>query len=178
VIEVVSKGIQTGMLEAPSGTIPASNKPLEIAASQVIQVEGGKGKSFTHYFDTAHADWRSKGLVRTITGVCFTRTFRPANCKSLHWTEAVRHQLLDRDGLRTHFAAIVRGRRYAVRTSALKPAPTATAKRGRAEECEDSRSSFRIFRHHRTCIGAADFPSLKMLAVLALTTVGLRTAAA
>ena len=51
VIEVVWKGVHKGPLQAPSGPIPASNKPIEIPACQVIEVEGGKVKSFTHYFD-------------------------------------------------------------------------------------------------------------------------------
>jgi steroid delta-isomerase-like uncharacterized protein len=51
VIEVVWKGIQTAALQAPSGIIPASNKPIEVPACQVIQAEGAKVKSFTHYFD-------------------------------------------------------------------------------------------------------------------------------
>jgi hypothetical protein len=51
VIEVLWKGVHTGPLEAPTGTIPASNKPIELPACQVIEVEGGKVKSFMHYFD-------------------------------------------------------------------------------------------------------------------------------
>ena len=51
VIEVVWKGVHKGPLQTPSSTIPASNKSIEIPACQVIQVEGGKVKSFTHYFD-------------------------------------------------------------------------------------------------------------------------------
>ena len=51
VIEVVWKGVHKGPLQAPSGTIPASNKPIEVPACLVVQVEGGKVKSFTHYFD-------------------------------------------------------------------------------------------------------------------------------
>jgi hypothetical protein len=50
-IEVVWKGVHTGPLQTPSGTIPASNKPIEIPACQVVKVEGGKITSFSHYFD-------------------------------------------------------------------------------------------------------------------------------
>jgi steroid delta-isomerase-like uncharacterized protein len=51
VLELVWKGVHTGPLETPTGTIPASNKPVEIPACQVVQVEGGKIKSGSHYFD-------------------------------------------------------------------------------------------------------------------------------
>lgn len=51
VLEVVWKGVHTGPLHVPSGTIPASNKPIDVPACQVIKVEGGKVKSFIHYFD-------------------------------------------------------------------------------------------------------------------------------
>ncbi|CAN7625724.1 ester cyclase [Phenylobacterium sp. LjRoot225] len=51
VIEVVWKGVHTGPLQLPSGAIPASAKPIELPACQVVQVEGGKVQSFTHYFD-------------------------------------------------------------------------------------------------------------------------------
>jgi hypothetical protein len=51
VIELVWKSLHKGPLQVPSGTIPASNKPIEIPACQVLQVEGEKVKSFTHYFD-------------------------------------------------------------------------------------------------------------------------------
>ena len=53
IIEVVWKGTHTGALEAPTGTIPPSNKPIELPACQVVKVENGKVKSFTHYFDMA-----------------------------------------------------------------------------------------------------------------------------
>ena len=51
VLELVWKGVHTGPLETPTGTIPASNKPVEIPACEVVQVEGGKIKSLSHYFD-------------------------------------------------------------------------------------------------------------------------------
>ena len=51
VIEVVWKGVHTGTLQAPSGAIPASNRPIEVPACQVIEIKGEKVKSFTHYFD-------------------------------------------------------------------------------------------------------------------------------
>ena len=51
VFELVWKGVHTGPLQTPTGTIPASNKPIEMPACQVVQVEGGKVKSASHYFD-------------------------------------------------------------------------------------------------------------------------------
>jgi steroid delta-isomerase-like uncharacterized protein len=51
VLEVVWKGVHTGPLQTPTGVIPASNKRIELSACQVLKVEGGKVKSFTHYFD-------------------------------------------------------------------------------------------------------------------------------
>lgn len=51
VIEVVWKGVHKGRLQIPTGIIPASNRPIEVSACQVIQVQGGKVKALTHYFD-------------------------------------------------------------------------------------------------------------------------------
>lgn len=51
VLELVWKGVHTGPLQTPAGTIPASNKPIDVSACQVVQVEGGKIKSVSHYFD-------------------------------------------------------------------------------------------------------------------------------
>ena len=53
IIEVVWKGTHTGPLQTATGTIPPSNKRIDLPACQVIKVEGGKVKSFTHYFDMA-----------------------------------------------------------------------------------------------------------------------------
>ncbi len=53
VLEVVWKGVHTGPLQTPTGIIPASNKRIEVPACQVLKIEGGKVKSFTHYFDMA-----------------------------------------------------------------------------------------------------------------------------
>ena len=53
VLEVVWKGVHTGPLQTPTGTIPASNKRIEVPACQVFKIEGGKVKSLTHYFDMA-----------------------------------------------------------------------------------------------------------------------------
>jgi steroid delta-isomerase-like uncharacterized protein len=51
VLEVVWKGVHGGPLQTRTGTIPASNKRIEVPACQVFKVEGGKIQSFTHYFD-------------------------------------------------------------------------------------------------------------------------------
>jgi steroid delta-isomerase-like uncharacterized protein len=51
VLELVWKGIHTGPLQTPTGSIPPSNKPIELPACQVVQVEGGKVKSASQYFD-------------------------------------------------------------------------------------------------------------------------------
>lgn len=53
IIEVVWTGTHTGPLQTPTGTIPPSNKRIELPACQVIKVEAGKVKSFTQYFDMA-----------------------------------------------------------------------------------------------------------------------------
>lgn len=51
VLEVVWRGLHTGPLQTPTGIIQASNKAIELPACQVLRIEGGKIKSFTHYFD-------------------------------------------------------------------------------------------------------------------------------
>jgi steroid delta-isomerase-like uncharacterized protein len=51
VLELLWKGVHTGPLKTPTGAIPASNKPIEVPACQIVQVEGGKIKSISHYFD-------------------------------------------------------------------------------------------------------------------------------
>ena len=51
VLELVWKGVHTGPLQTPTGIIPASNKTIEMPACEVVQVEGGKVKSASHYFD-------------------------------------------------------------------------------------------------------------------------------
>ena len=51
VLEIVWKGVHSGPLQTPTGIIPPSNKSIEMPACQVVQVEGGKVKSGSHYFD-------------------------------------------------------------------------------------------------------------------------------
>jgi ketosteroid isomerase-like protein len=50
-LELVWKGVHTGPLQMPNGTIPASNKRIEIPVCQIVKVEDGKIRSVTHYFD-------------------------------------------------------------------------------------------------------------------------------
>ena len=51
ILEMVWKGVHTGSLQTPTGTIPPSNKTIEVPACQVVKVSGGKVQSVTHYFD-------------------------------------------------------------------------------------------------------------------------------
>ena len=51
VLEVVWKGVHTGPLQTPTGTILASNKRIEVPACQVVKVEGGKVQTYSQYFD-------------------------------------------------------------------------------------------------------------------------------
>ena len=67
VLELVWKGIHTGPLQTPTGSIPPSNKPIELPACQVVQVEGGKVKSASQYFDmlTMLTQIGATGAVKT-----------------------------------------------------------------------------------------------------------------
>jgi steroid delta-isomerase-like uncharacterized protein len=51
VLELVWKGVHTGPMQTPTGVIPASNKPIEVPACQIVRVEGEKIKSSSQYFD-------------------------------------------------------------------------------------------------------------------------------
>jgi hypothetical protein len=44
-------GVHTGPLQTPTGTIPPSNKSIEMPACEGVRVEDGKIKSGSHYFD-------------------------------------------------------------------------------------------------------------------------------
>ncbi|WP_426533798.1 ester cyclase [Bradyrhizobium sp. McL0615] len=67
VLELLWKGVHTGPLQTPTGTIPASNKPIEMPACQVVRVEGDKVKSASHYFDmlTMLTQIGATGAVKT-----------------------------------------------------------------------------------------------------------------
>jgi steroid delta-isomerase-like uncharacterized protein len=51
ILELVWKGTHAGPLETPTGTIPAARGLIEFPACQVVQVEGGKVRTVSHYFD-------------------------------------------------------------------------------------------------------------------------------
>ena len=51
IFELVWKGVHAGPLQTPTGTIAASKGLVELPACQVVEVEGGKVKSVSHYFD-------------------------------------------------------------------------------------------------------------------------------
>jgi len=50
-LEVTWEGTQTGDLEGPQGTVPASGRQVSVPAVWVMEVEGDKGKALRHYFD-------------------------------------------------------------------------------------------------------------------------------
>jgi hypothetical protein len=45
IIEVVWKGTHTGPLQTATGTIPPSNRRIELPACQVIKVEAGRSRA-------------------------------------------------------------------------------------------------------------------------------------
>jgi ketosteroid isomerase-like protein len=51
VLEVVWKGIHSGPLDMPTGTISASNGALDMPSCQVFEIKDGKVATFTQYFD-------------------------------------------------------------------------------------------------------------------------------
>ena len=51
VLEVVWKGIHSGPLDMPTGTIPASNGALDMPSCQVFEIKDGKVATITQYFD-------------------------------------------------------------------------------------------------------------------------------
>ena len=51
VAEITWEGTHQGDLVGPQGTIPASGKRVQVAASFVATEEGGKLKEVRHYFD-------------------------------------------------------------------------------------------------------------------------------
>jgi steroid delta-isomerase-like uncharacterized protein len=50
-LEITWEGTQTGPLEGPAGTIPASGKRQVTPAAQILIFEGDKIKENHHYFD-------------------------------------------------------------------------------------------------------------------------------
>ena len=52
-LEAIFKGTHTGPLNAPSGTIPATGKAVEVPFVITMKAGGGKFTSFHLYFDQA-----------------------------------------------------------------------------------------------------------------------------
>jgi len=50
-LEVTWKGTHTGPLQTPDGEIPATGRPIEVRAVQVVEVADGKATAIRHYFD-------------------------------------------------------------------------------------------------------------------------------
>jgi hypothetical protein len=50
-IELTWRGTHTGPLVLPNGTIAPTGRSIELRACEVVEVEGGKTRSFTQYFD-------------------------------------------------------------------------------------------------------------------------------
>ena len=53
VLEVTWKGTHKGALQTPSGPIAATNKPIEVRACAVVEIQGDRARSERHYFDMA-----------------------------------------------------------------------------------------------------------------------------
>ena len=51
VLEITWEGTQTGPMESPDGTIPASGKRQKTPSTWVLEIEDGKMKTSRHYFD-------------------------------------------------------------------------------------------------------------------------------
>jgi len=53
VLELTWNGTHAGPLQMPDGNIPATGKPIKVAACMVVETGDGKVKSMRHYFDMA-----------------------------------------------------------------------------------------------------------------------------
>ena len=53
ILELTWRGTHTGPLRTASGEIPATGKPMEIRACQIIDVADGKTQQIRQYFDMA-----------------------------------------------------------------------------------------------------------------------------
>lgn len=53
ILELIWRGTQTGTLRMPAGDIPATGRPIEVRACQIIKVADGRTRSIRHYFDVA-----------------------------------------------------------------------------------------------------------------------------
>jgi steroid delta-isomerase-like uncharacterized protein len=52
-LELTWRGTHTGPLQTPNGEIPATGRPIELRACQVIKVADGKTQEIHQYFDMA-----------------------------------------------------------------------------------------------------------------------------
>jgi steroid delta-isomerase-like uncharacterized protein len=50
-LELTWRGTHSGPLQTPAGQIPATGKPIEVRACQVIEVADGKARVIRQYFD-------------------------------------------------------------------------------------------------------------------------------
>ena len=51
ILELTWRGTHRGPLQTPAGQIPATGKPIEIRACQIVEVKDGKVQVVRHYFD-------------------------------------------------------------------------------------------------------------------------------
>ena len=53
VLELTWRGTHKGPLQTPTGSIPATNKTIDVRAVAVVEISGERAKSQRHYFDMA-----------------------------------------------------------------------------------------------------------------------------
>ncbi len=53
ILELTWRGSHTGPLRTPAGEIPATGKPIEVRACQIVDVAEGKTERIRQYFDMA-----------------------------------------------------------------------------------------------------------------------------
>ena len=51
--EILGRGTHTGQLETPGGSLPATNRKIELACCEVATIENGKLRSGSSYYDAA-----------------------------------------------------------------------------------------------------------------------------
>jgi steroid delta-isomerase-like uncharacterized protein len=51
--EIIGRGTHTGSLESPAGSIPATNRRVELPCCEVAVIENGKIRSGSTYYDAA-----------------------------------------------------------------------------------------------------------------------------
>lgn len=80
VAEVEWEGTQRGSLQAPFGTIPATNKQGRVRAALVMKIENGKIRETHHYFDLFTL-MTQLGLAPAVTEVA------PGSARPVHATK-------------------------------------------------------------------------------------------